>query len=78
MAKKLNFISPSYYEAAVTLELVPAWLRFLEEHGLLTNEQRLATLAELRPLVAEAVPIWPNRTGNPALGRNIERAWEQA
>src|SRR5262249_1629197 len=47
----LGFISPQYYDAAATLELVPAWLRFLERHELLTAERRALGLNELRKLV---------------------------
>jgi hypothetical protein len=75
IARKFNFISPSYYEAAATLELMPAWLGFLERRGLLTSEQHHAALADLHRLVAEAAPIWQNRT-DLNMGRNIERAWE--
>jgi hypothetical protein len=69
LAEKFGFMSAHYYEAAVTLELVPAWLRFLEERGLLTSEQRAAALADLRRLVAEAAPIWQNNISDPAPGR---------
>ena len=63
---------------AATLELIPAWLRFLETHALLTAEQRAATLDEVRGLVSEAAPIWERSITDPAVGRNIQLAWEQA
>src|SRR6266545_2690902 len=68
----LNFISPQYYEAAATLELTPAWIRFLETHALLTAEQRAAALDDVRELVAEAAPIWERRIADPLVGRNIQ------
>jgi hypothetical protein len=74
----LNFISPHYYEAAATLELVPAWLRFLETRALLTAEQRAATLHDVRGLVSAAAPIWAKSIADPVVGRNIQLAWEQA
>ena len=76
IARRFAFMSSHYYQAAATLELVPAWLRFIEGRGLLTAEQRARAMADLRRLVDEAAPIWENGTGNPALGQNIDRAWE--
>ncbi|HEY3230223.1 MAG TPA: SEC-C metal-binding domain-containing protein [Roseiflexaceae bacterium] len=73
----LNFISPQYYEAAATLELTPAWIRFLETHVLLTTEQRATALDDVRGLVAEAAPIWERSIAYPSVGRNIQLAWEQ-
>ena len=72
-----NFINPQYYEAAATLELTPAWLRFLERRELLAAEQRRAALVDLRKLVADAAPIWEQRTADPAVGPNIRLAWAQ-
>ncbi|HET9223536.1 MAG TPA: SEC-C metal-binding domain-containing protein [Roseiflexaceae bacterium] len=67
-----------YYEAAATLELTPAWLRFLEGHGLLAAEQLATALDDLRELVSNAAPIWERRTADPAVGPNIRLAWERA
>jgi hypothetical protein len=78
LAGMLNFISPQYYEAAAALELVPAWLRFLERRGLLAAEQRAAALDDLRKLVSDAAPIWEQRTADPAVGSNIRLAWKRA
>jgi hypothetical protein len=78
IAGMFNFISPQYYDAAATLELVPAWLRFLEENELLASEQRVAALENLRKLTADAAPIWEQRTADPVVEPNIRRAWEQA
>lgn len=78
LAGMLNFISARDYEAAATLELTPAWLRFLEARSLLTAEQREAASQELRQLVADATPIWDQRTSDPTVGSNIRLAWEHA
>jgi hypothetical protein len=53
LADLINFFNPQYYKAAATLELTPAWLRFLESRGLITTEQREQTLADLRGLDTE-------------------------
>lgn len=71
-----GFLSSRYYDAAATLELMPAWLRFLEEHGLLMAEQRTAAQQELRRLVADAAPTWEKSISDPSVGPNIQRAWE--
>jgi hypothetical protein len=73
-----EFISPQYYEAAATLELTSAWLRFLEAKSLLTAEQRAAELVDLRKLVSDAAPIWEQRPADPTVGPNIRLAWERA
>ena len=78
LAGMLNIISPQYYEAAATLELIPAWLRFLEGRGLLAAEQRADALDDLRKLVSDAAPIWEQRTADPAVGPSIQLAWERA
>jgi hypothetical protein len=53
LADLINFFNPQYYKAATTLELTPAWLRFLESRGLITTEQREQTLANLSGLDTE-------------------------
>jgi hypothetical protein len=78
LAGMLNFVSPQYYEAIVTLELMPAWLRFLERQGLLTAEQHAQALNDLRRLVSDLAPIWEQRGADPAVGPNVQLAWEQA
>jgi hypothetical protein len=77
LAGMLNIIGPQYYEAAATLELTPAWLRFLEEYGLLAAELRAVALENLRKLVSDTAPIWKKGTGDPALESNIRLAWER-
>jgi hypothetical protein len=46
-----------YYKATATLELVPAWLRFLESRRLIDAEQREQTLANLRGLDTEFLKV---------------------
>lgn len=74
----LNLIGPQYYQAAATLEFVPAWLQFLEQRELLAAEQRALALKDLRKLIADAAPIWEQYTGDPTIRPNIRRAWKQA
>ena len=78
LAQKLNFISFQVIEAAVTLEAVPAWLRFLHDQGLITDERQADALRDLGKLVQQAEPIWAKYSSDPALGPNIRAAWERA
>ncbi len=78
VAQKLNIISFQLIEAAVTLEAVPAWLRFLYDQGLITAERRADALTDLGMLVRQAEPIWTQHPADPALGPNIRASWERA
>lgn len=78
VARHLNFISFRLIEAAVTLEVVPAWILFLHDQGLITAERRAQALREISPLVGQAAPIWAQNPSNPTLGPNIEAAWARA
>ncbi len=71
LAGLINFINPQYYKATATLELVPAWLRFLESRHLIEAEQREQTLLELRGLGTEFLKVVGTHA-DPALGRAIE------
>lgn len=71
----LGFINPQHYKAVATLELVPAWLRFLESRQLVDAEQREQTLADLRGLhtaLFKALTDFPD----PTLRQAMER-WPQ-
>jgi hypothetical protein len=62
----LSFINPQYYKATATLELIPAWLRFLESRQLITADQYEQTLADLRGLDTELGKV-VNNYSDPAL-----------
>jgi SEC-C motif len=74
LADQLYFLNPQHYDVAAALELLPAWLRFLESRRLIDAQQRAAALDDLRILVDQATPIW-QRLNDPMLGPDIERAW---
>ncbi len=78
IAQRLNIISFQLIEAAVTLEAVPVWLRFLHDQGLITVERRSDALRDIGMLVQQAEPIWARHPSDPALGPNILAAWERA
>ena len=74
LADQLHFINPQYYDVAAAIELLPAWLHFLESRQLIDAQQRAAAINGLRILAVQAVPIW-QRISDPTLGSDIERAW---
>jgi len=53
LGELLGFINPQYYKVVTLLELVPAWLRFLESRQLISREQLEQTLAEVRGMDTE-------------------------
>jgi hypothetical protein len=71
LADLLHFINPQYYKATATLELMPAWLRFLESRRLIDAEQREQILSELRGLDTEFLKVVKNHP-DPALRLAIE------
>jgi hypothetical protein len=78
LAELLNFINPHYYKAAAMMELVPAWLRFLELHQLMDAQQRRKILNELRGLDTELLKIWESHPEDPALQEGMKRWQEDA
>jgi hypothetical protein len=72
LARLLGFINPQHYKAAATLELVPAWLRFLESRQLIDAEERSKTMLELRGLDTELLKVWQGYSSDPALQRGLE------
>jgi hypothetical protein len=71
LADLLHFINPQYYKATATLELVPAWLRFLESRRLIDAEQCQQTLTELRGLDTEFLKVVKDHS-DPALRLAME------
>lgn len=77
LGELFNFINPHHYKAAALMELVPAWLRFLESRQLIDAQQRQKTLNELRGLDAELLKIYQQYPADPALRRGIEH-WQES
>lgn len=70
----LNFISPQHYKAAATMELIPAWLRFLESLGFIDAQQREKTLLDLQELTNGLLKAWEGYLDDPALKDGLVRA----
>jgi hypothetical protein len=75
LAGLLGFLNVQVHEAVATLELVPAWLRFLEGRQLLAADVKDKVLAELRPLVGTVLEMARSYRGDPALEKGLSAAW---
>jgi hypothetical protein len=67
LAEQLHFMNPLRYQAAATLELMPAWLRFLKAKGLLESKLPETTLKELGKLQATLRKLFQSDRLDPAL-----------
>jgi hypothetical protein len=68
--------NPQPYRAAALFELMPAWLRYLEAHGLIEAQQRQRSLQEVAALSGDMVAIWSNYTADPALLEAVQKGSE--
>jgi len=73
LAKMLGMFNYQPYRAAAAMELVPAWMRFLQTQGLVDAEMRKRTLVDLKPLAGEVRKIFDNIHSDPALREAIKR-----
>lgn len=76
LAECLHFMNPLRYQVAATLELMPAWLRFLESKGLLEQELREQTLKELAKLQVTVLNLFQSDRSDPSLAANLQR-WNE-
>jgi len=73
----LDFVNRQHYKLAATIELIPAWLRFLEIHNLIDNPIHQETLKDIRKnLIKQVLNIYDHDTSDPFLRRNLERIWQ--
>jgi hypothetical protein len=68
----LYFLNPQKYPATATLELTPAWLRFLESRQLIDAEQHAQTMQGLRGLDTELRKVWENYPEDPGLREGLD------
>ena len=73
----LYFMNPQTYDVAATFELLPTWLRFLESRGLIQQEQREATLSQLRDMQDRMIKLYESDRTDHALVQNIRR-WRES
>jgi len=74
LSGQLHFLNPQYYKAAVTIELMPAWLRYLEACGLVEPHRAARTLSALADLAATLSRLCKPAVNDPALHRALA-AW---
>jgi SEC-C motif-containing protein len=72
-----SVFNPQFHKVAVLLELIPAWLAFLEARGLLDAARRAQTESELRPLVPEYERFLGESAQDPTLARNLAHWGEE-
>jgi len=78
MAQLIGFMSSQYHVAGALLELVPAWLRFLEKYHLIDAAQREKTLQELKGLDTAWLTFVEKAVADPLLQANAEKWPENA
>jgi len=77
LAQQLDFFSARYHTVAATMEIIPAWLRFLESRQLVDSREHHGTLRDLAGLQADLLRLWNNHPGDPSLHPASERAWQE-
>lgn len=73
LANMLNMFNYKPHRAAATMELVPAWMRFLQTQGLIDAQLRKQTLDDLKPLAGELSKLFDKVDSDPALREAIKR-----
>jgi len=74
LAENLQFLNHQPHKVAATMELIPAWMRFLETQRLLDASLRKETLVSLKPLTGYLLkPFETLRSSDPALHEAIKR-----
>jgi SEC-C motif-containing protein len=77
LAENLQFLNHQPHKVAATLELIPAWMRFLETQRLLDASLRKETLVSLKPLTGYLLkPFETLRSSDPTLHEAIKR-WSE-
>lgn len=70
-----GFMANRTYEGAAFFELIPAWTRFLQAKGLVTNEESQQSLNSLQALSQSMVAILERNRDDPVLAANM-RNWQ--
>jgi len=78
LARQLGFLSSRYCTVAATMEIIPAWLRFLDERQLINSQEHEATLQGLAKLHADLLRCWEEHSAEPTLYEAAIRAWQPA
>ena len=73
--QKKNMFSTRVYKVGAILELIPAWLRFLESEGLLDHDEKENIFAELMSVQTTWQKILTKLTKDQALLTGVLTAW---
>ena len=72
----LDFMNPQYYKLAATIELIPAWLKFLEARQLIDRTLHNETVQSIQANLIETIlDVYDHSVSDPFLRRNLERIW---
>jgi hypothetical protein len=77
LARKTSIFSRRTYTIGAILELVPAWLRFLESRGLLEDCRKEDVLAELLSIRTSWDKILTKLSHDPQILSGISNAWNE-
>jgi hypothetical protein len=75
LLQKKNMFSTRVYKVGAILELIPAWLRFLESEGLLDHDEKENIFAELMSVQTTWQKILTKLTKDQALLTGVLTAW---
>lgn len=75
LAARLESALPRHYPAAALVAVLPAWLRFLQQRGLITPEQQKQALRGLQELLPELRDFWSDMPGDSGLLTSLE-TWQ--
>jgi hypothetical protein len=73
----LDFINPQYYKLAATIELIPAWLKFLETRQLIDKMLYDETIQNIRAnLIKTVLDTYDHAIPDPFLKKNLVSIWQ--
>ena len=77
LSRKTGFFFKQVYTIGAILELVPAWLRFLESRMLLDADQKSRIITDLLPILQSWCELLRKMSTDQLLLSNIAVAWEE-
>lgn len=76
LAKEAGFLLQKQYALGAALELVPAWLSYLQMRRLIDEAERSSAIATLRPLCQERIDLFERTSDDPLPPQNLKSAFE--
>lgn len=71
----VSFLNYQPYRAVALMEIIPAWLQFLDERGLIDADSHVASLRSLRDIADSLQVHLTNESLHPGLIENLAVAW---